>query len=86
MKMYDPPLSFENLPEHLRTCPIHSWRAITGIELIHPEPTWEEFERICENWRLMPSVLKAMSDFKSLQLFGITNAEHEDRIRQQNQK
>lgn len=32
--------------ERLMKDPVHSWIAQTGIELIHREPTIEEFERI----------------------------------------
>jgi len=41
---------------------VHKWRAKTGIELIHKEPTEEELDRIWKNWQLMPQDLKAISD------------------------
>lgn len=36
----------EDLYNKLKNDPIHSWRANTGIELIHKEPTLEELNRI----------------------------------------
>lgn len=33
--------------------PVHKWRAESGIELIHKEPTKKEFDRIFKNWQLM---------------------------------
>lgn len=74
--MYDPPISYDNLPEHLRECPIHSWRARRGIELIHDEPTKAELIRIWINWNLMSKSMKELSDKKSLELFKVTNEEH----------
>ena len=62
--------------DKLSRCPIHRWRAETGIELIHKEPTEEELERIWKNWQQMPQKMKDISDRKSLELFGCTNAKH----------
>jgi hypothetical protein len=50
MKKYDPPYPLSKLPQDIHECPIHKFRAESGIELIHEEPTFEEFDRICENW------------------------------------
>lgn len=55
---------------------IHKWRATTGIELIHKEPTEDELDRIWQNWQLMSNDMKQMSDKKSIELFGINNAKH----------
>jgi hypothetical protein len=73
---YDPPLTADKLPEHLKDDPVHAWRARTGIELIHEEPTALELYRIWDNWQNMPADLKKISDAKSQELFGMTNAEH----------
>jgi hypothetical protein len=48
----------------------------TGIELIHREPSKEELERIWANWQLMSDEQKRISDKKSIELFGKTNAEN----------
>lgn len=74
--VYDPPLSFDKLPEHLKNDPIHAWRAQTGIELIHKEPTIEEFNRIWDNWNKMSDEQKSISDQKSMELFGKNNHDH----------
>lgn len=37
---YDPPFSYDQLPEHLKNDPVHKWRAETGIELIHKESVY----------------------------------------------
>lgn len=84
LESYEPPYTLAQIkaqyPEEvynkLSRCPVHSWRAETGIELIHKEPTEEELDRIWKNWQLMPQELKDRSDEKSLELFGCTNAEH----------
>ena len=60
--------------------PVHRWRADNGIELIHKEPTRDEFERIWKNWQLMPDEMKSKSDKKSIELFGITNRENYEKL------
>lgn len=56
----------------------HRFRAKTGIELIHKEPSKKELERIWKNWNLMNDKQKKKSDKFSLKLYGKTNAEHYD--------
>lgn len=73
---YDPPLSFDKLPDHLKSDPVHAWRAKTGIELIHKEPSLEELNRIWANWNKMPDEKKRISDQKSMELFGKNNHDH----------
>jgi hypothetical protein len=68
---YDPPLPYDKLPEELKKDPVHAWRAKTGIELIHLEPSREELIRIWKNWCLMSEEQKAISDKKSIELFGV---------------
>lgn len=55
---------------------IHIWRAETGIELIHKEPTKIELERIWKNWQEMTEKEKRISDEKSIDFFDITNKEN----------
>lgn len=73
---YDPPLSFDKLPDHLKNDPVHAWRAKTGIELIHKEPSLEELNRIWANWNKMSDEQKSISDQKSMELFGKNNHDH----------
>jgi len=75
-KVFRPPYSLEKLPSHLKNCPIHTWRAKTGIELIHEEPDLQELNRIWNNWKLMTDQQKEISNKKSIELFGIDNEEH----------
>ena len=78
---YERPWSLEQMkteldPEtfaKLENDPVHRWRADTGIELIHKEPSIEEFDRICSNWKLMSPEQKELSDKKSNELFGAGN-------------
>lgn len=74
--VYDPPLSFDKLPDHLKNDPVHEWRAQTGIELIHQEPSLEELNRIWANWNKMTDEQKSISDQKSIELFGKNNHDH----------
>jgi hypothetical protein len=60
--------------------PVHRWRANTGIELIHKEPTKEELLRIIENWKLMDEKMKARSDKKSLSVYGIDNMTNAEQL------
>lgn len=62
-----------HLPEHLMRDTVHRWRAGTGIELIHEEPSWDEFQRVVQNWKRMSPYQKAVSDAKSIELFGCNN-------------
>lgn len=55
---------------------VHSWRARTGIEVIHLEPTKEEQERVWKNWHFMSTKMKAVSDAKCIELFGVDNKRH----------
>lgn len=56
--------------------PAHKFRAKTGIELIHKEPSKKELERIWKNWNLMSKSNKKRSDTVSVKLFGLNNEEH----------
>ena len=78
---YDKPLSLKeikslygtDLYKKLSKDPVHKWRAINGIELLHEEPTEEEFERILANWQEMDDAQKRLSDEQSIKLFGKNN-------------
>jgi len=63
--------------------PCHNWRANTGIELIHKEPTEQEFNRIWNNWQLMSDEDKQKSDAKSIELFGMDNKTHYEQLKNQ---
>lgn len=84
LQTYEPPYNLnqikqnypKNIVDKLLKCPIHKWRATTGIELIHKEPTEDELDRIWQNWQLMTDKMKQLSDEKSIELFGINNAKH----------
>lgn len=88
--VYDPPYTLAQIkaryPEEiylkLANNPVHKWRAETGIELIHKEPTNAELERIWKNWQLMSPEQKEISDKKSLELFGVDNATHYQQLMQ----
>ncbi|MBD3359956.1 MAG: hypothetical protein GF365_04595 [Candidatus Buchananbacteria bacterium] len=60
--------------------PVHFWRAKTGIELIHKEPTKDEQIRIWQNWNKMSDQMKKTSDSKSLEFFGKDNEHHNREI------
>ena len=86
---YEPPYTLQQIkakyPKHiykkLANDPVHRWRAETGIELIHKEPTKEELNRIWKNWQLMPQKMKDISDKKSIELFGCTNTKHYNELK-----
>lgn len=80
---YSPPKPVEELPEHLKEDPIHPWRARTGIELIHREPTLAELDRIWRNWNLMSAEHQEISDQKSIEFFGMDNPVHYHYLRPQ---
>jgi len=69
-------LTESEIAEKLIKDPVHRWRAETGIELVHEEPTKQELERIWRNWQEMNNELKQTSDQKSQELFGLDNKEH----------
>ena len=56
------------------------WRQETGIELIYPEPDRSLLNDIWDNWNQMPQNLKRVSDQKSLELFGLTNQQHYQKL------
>ena len=68
----------EELANNLLKDQVHKWRAESGIELIHKEPTREELERIWRNWQEMTDEQKSISDQKSLELFGVRNRDMMD--------
>ncbi|MFA5935119.1 MAG: DUF192 domain-containing protein [Candidatus Paceibacterota bacterium] len=63
----------KEISDRLLVDEVHTWRAETGIELIHKEPTKEEQKRIWNNWQEMTEEQKKISDKKSLEFFGLTN-------------
>ena len=67
----------------LRDDPVHRFRAETGIEVIHKEPTRDEFERIVKNWDLMTPEQKKQSDEFSMKQFGKNNTNRIDSIRKE---
>ncbi len=85
--MYSPPYNIQEIKEFypdkaegLLRDPVHLWRATTGVELIHQEPTIEEQTRIWNNWNEMSAEMKARSDAKSLEFFGMDNLSHHEEI------
>jgi len=63
--------------------PVHEFRARTGIELIHKEPTFSEQKRIWNNWNLMTDDMKRLSNIKSMEIYGKTNEENHKHILKQ---
>lgn len=88
---YEPPWSLEEIRKNygdkiyakLSNDPVHRWRAKTGIELIHKEPTKEEFERIVKNWNLMDDEMKRKSDEFSKKYFGADNMSRVELLRKE---
>lgn len=86
---YEPPYSLDTIKQKygdevyrkLRDDPVHRFRAETGIEVIHKEPTCDEFERIVKNWDLMTPEQKKQSDEFSMKMFGLNNHDRIDNIR-----
>jgi len=85
--MYERPYTTDEIRERypdkaetLLADPVHSWRAETGIELIHKEPTIEEQKRIWGNWNEMTGEMKKKSDGKSIEMFGVDNTSHNEEI------
>lgn len=56
------------------------WRQQTGIELIYPEPDRSLLNDLWDNWNQMPNNLKRVSDQKSIELFGLTNQKHYQKL------
>lgn len=71
----------ERIYNMLKSDPVHSWRASTGIEMIHREPDDVEQKRIYSNWLLMPDKYKRASDAKCMEFFGVTNLKHHEIIK-----
>ena len=67
----------------LKDDPVHKFRAETGIEVIHKEPTQNEFERIAKNWDLMDDEMKRKSDEFSMKQFGKNNKDRIEEIKAQ---
>jgi len=81
---YERPYSYEEIvknygketADRLMRDPAHKWRAETGIELIHKEPSLEELNRIWKNWNYMSDDMKNKSDDKCKELFNHKNKEY----------
>lgn len=86
---YDRPFSYDEIvrnygkskADELMKDDAHKFRADSGIELIHKEPTKEELLRIWKNWNNMNPKDKAISDKKSMELYGLTNAENFNKLK-----
>lgn len=91
IKNYERPYSLQQIKEKysdnvyqkLKNDEVHSWRATTGIELIHKEPDLKQQTRIFYNWMNMSEQMKQNSDKKSIEMFGISNLEHNQLIMKQ---
>lgn len=78
---YDPPYNRQQILDiygketldRLMEDPAHRFRADTGIELMHIEPSKKEFIRIWKNWNLMTAEQKKISDKECKKLYGKTN-------------
>lgn len=80
---YERPYPLEILKEKypkLLNDPAHKWRAKTGIELIHKEPSFDEQKRIFFNWQLMDKKDQELSDKKSKSLFKLNNFQNHNKI------
>lgn len=83
---YEKPYDYFHLEKEyprLLKDPVHFFRAITGIEVIHKEPSTEEFVRISQNWERMTDYLKEISDRFSVKVFGLTNVEHYKKLKEE---
>ncbi len=85
--MYIKPYTIEEIKKHypdkaemLIKDPVHLWRAETGIELIHKEPSLDEQKRIWINWNKMTDEMKKQSNIKSMEIFGFDNPSHYEEI------
>ena len=86
---YDKPFSYDEIvrnygkskADELMKDDAHKFRADSGIELIHREPTHDELLRIWKNWNKMNPKDKAISDKKSMELYGLTNAENFNKLK-----
>lgn len=86
---YERPYKLSFIKEHypkkvyemLKKDRVHSWRAQTGIEVIHLEPTKDEQTRIFKNWKLMTAPMKKRSDEFCKQIFGVTNLENHEIVK-----
>ena len=58
----------------------HAWRCLTGLELVHPEPSLEEQIRVYKNWNKMLPQMKKISDKKCKELYGCPNEENYKKI------
>jgi len=70
----------EEIYRRLKDDPVHRFRAETGIEVIHREPTKDEFNRIVRNFWAMPSDMIKKSNEFSKKIFGKSNGERIEEI------
>lgn len=73
----------KSVADKLMKDPAHKWRAETGIELIHKEPTIQELNRIWKNWNYMSDDMKNKSDKKSLELFKLNNKDNFNKLKKE---
>lgn len=66
----------KDIHDKLMKDPAHAFRADTGIELIHQEPSKDELDRIMDEWNKMSNSDKKKSDEMSIKLFGKDNKSH----------
>lgn len=87
-QVYDPPYDSDQIKEKyginmynkLMKDDAHKFRALSGIELIHKEPSIDEFNRIWHNWNNMTDDMKAESDKESIRIFGVDNKTHYNQL------
>lgn len=79
-QVQDPSIQYTREHPNWKTDLAIAWRKQTGIELIYPEPNRSLLNDMWDNWNQMPQNLQKVSDNKSIELFGITNQKHYQKL------
>lgn len=63
-----------------RSYPAHEWSKRTGIEIIYDEVSTSKLKDLWKNWNNMPQQMKDLSDEKSIELYGLNNKAHFEKL------
>lgn len=75
-----PSLEYRRNNPGWRNYDVHKWSQRTGIEIIYDEISTKKLEDIWKNWNKMPDQMKEISDQKSIELYGINNKSHFEKL------
>lgn len=85
LESFDPSREYIRKYPNWRSMPVHRWRKQTGLEIIYDEISNSKLKELWNNWNKMPNNMKEASDKKCIELYGINNKSHYEKLIEKSQ-